>query len=499
MIPEDMGKRTCFSSRLHSINERFPSLVYLGLAFWFAWPRLALPTITNITIAWESVDAGMAYSFRMRLITTVVLIICIFAFALFEKHLGRLPESLAFLCVGGAFAACGTALLFLSLYYAPTAALFDSASIIIGIGRSILLLRCMLLFGGLAPQRVLLMTAIAFCLASTMEILFRVLPVEAGIVGLCLFPLISMLFFALSNIPIEGGQERKILPNRVENIKPFGSFWRFAFTIFFVSLAAQSVVYFYSQYASAQTSVLSVEIVIIGVTLLLITYAIIFPSSYNFNNIYYPTILVIMLMLALLFVSPEGDAWPLMVSRAALQIFGLLIWCLLSYIAYQSKLSPIKVFGFGYGLHLLGGILGYAVGYELSFDFSSDGVNFLFICLILAIIVLAISIAIYPPRTMKDLLLAIPDDDFENPNQVEKTGAWEQVCNQVAEKGNLTSREREVMTLLAKGRGSNYISETLGVSLSTIYTHTRSIYRKLDVHSREELMDVIDNYLNLNR
>jgi DNA-binding NarL/FixJ family response regulator len=50
----------------------------------------------------------------------------------------------------------------------------------------------------------------------------------------------------------------------------------------------------------------------------------------------------------------------------------------------------------------------------------------------------------------------------------------------------LTSREKEILTLLARGCFYKEISQKLGVSLSTVATHLRHIYEKLHVQSRTE-------------
>ena len=48
----------------------------------------------------------------------------------------------------------------------------------------------------------------------------------------------------------------------------------------------------------------------------------------------------------------------------------------------------------------------------------------------------------------------------------------------------LTARELEVLALVAEGRTDAEVAETLVVSLRTVHAHLRSIYRKLDVHTR---------------
>ena len=55
----------------------------------------------------------------------------------------------------------------------------------------------------------------------------------------------------------------------------------------------------------------------------------------------------------------------------------------------------------------------------------------------------------------------------------------------------LSARELEVLDLFAQGRSANWIAENLTISKNTVRTHLRAIYSKLDVHSRQELLDFL--------
>lgn len=59
----------------------------------------------------------------------------------------------------------------------------------------------------------------------------------------------------------------------------------------------------------------------------------------------------------------------------------------------------------------------------------------------------------------------------------------------------LSNREAEVAALIAQGRSKNYIAETLFVSQNTVRTHAKNAYAKLDIHSNQELIDLVrDHY-----
>ena len=53
---------------------------------------------------------------------------------------------------------------------------------------------------------------------------------------------------------------------------------------------------------------------------------------------------------------------------------------------------------------------------------------------------------------------------------------------------SLTARERQVFERLSEGRTNREIADALHLSVVTVATHVRKIFRKLGVHSRQELI-----------
>lgn len=62
---------------------------------------------------------------------------------------------------------------------------------------------------------------------------------------------------------------------------------------------------------------------------------------------------------------------------------------------------------------------------------------------------------------------------------------------EIALSHSLSARETDVFMLLAQGRSRPYICEVLYLSDGTVKTHVSHIYRKFDVHSRQELLDAV--------
>lgn len=62
----------------------------------------------------------------------------------------------------------------------------------------------------------------------------------------------------------------------------------------------------------------------------------------------------------------------------------------------------------------------------------------------------------------------------------------------IAEQAELTKREREVLAMMARGRDLAYICEELCLSRNTVKGYQKSLYAKLGVHSKQEVIDLAD-------
>ncbi len=85
---------------------------------------------------------------------------------------------------------------------------------------------------------------------------------------------------------------------------------------------------------------------------------------------------------------------------------------------------------------------------------------------------------------------ALQDD---NPLAPERLGRFKRKCLSIADTYLLSRKETEVLFLLAKGHNSSAIQKSLYISEGTTNTHMRNIYRKLDVHSQQELIAMVES------
>ncbi len=87
------------------------------------------------------------------------------------------------------------------------------------------------------------------------------------------------------------------------------------------------------------------------------------------------------------------------------------------------------------------------------------------------------------------LPIELPTDTTSNSKTLDEC------CSELGAEYGLTKREIEICILLAKGRNGRAISEQCYLSYNTVKTHVKHIYMKLDVHSQQELIDLVEDMI----
>nr|WP_282438062.1 LuxR C-terminal-related transcriptional regulator [Slackia exigua] len=67
---------------------------------------------------------------------------------------------------------------------------------------------------------------------------------------------------------------------------------------------------------------------------------------------------------------------------------------------------------------------------------------------------------------------------------------FEERLDSLAKRYGLTEREKDITKLIAQGNTVKKTAALLYVSPGTVQSHMKNIYRKLDVHSRQEVIDM---------
>lgn len=168
--------------------------------------------------------------------------------------------------------------------------------------------------------------------------------------------------------------------------------------------------------------------------------------------------------------------------NASYFILFMVVWLLLSWVAFYGEIPACRVFGEAFFLAGLGMALGWVGGIALHLQFGDTRDAF---TMGVGLVVVAFFSFGFNVRDFPSLVTHSGRDGKRREPDERRPSVIAQI-----EEG-LSPRECDVFAYLAQGYGSEYIAEQLGVSYHTVRAHVRSIYKKLDVHSREELLDKV--------
>lgn len=197
-------------------------------------------------------------------------------------------------------------------------------------------------------------------------------------------------------------------------------------------------------------------------------------------------------VLAGLFLSGMGEVTASAVVSAARSLVSILIYLRLFEAVGKRGIHPIVAYGTGravYEIALVTGLSLYAAvqGKEFFETLPFNAVYFAVACVAL-LLLNSFSSALKLPYLQK----VAPEAEALGAGAVTIAGQAGDPCAVVIERHHLSEREGEVLRLTCKGHTKKRIADTLGLSEDTIRYHSRNLYSKLGVHSRQELLDLVE-------
>lgn len=152
----------------------------------------------------------------------------------------------------------------------------------------------------------------------------------------------------------------------------------------------------------------------------------------------------------------------------------------------MSRLAPFRLFArtrfYDYISASIGCVCGLATAWAVSFD----AVLAVKISIMVAV---ALSFVSSYCRESRFPELDILEEEID---PADPYAALKRKCRIVCNRYELSPRQYDVLVLVAQGRNAKYVQQALTISCSTAQTHIRNIYNKTGVHSRQELLDLIE-------
>ena len=386
--------------------------------------------------------------------------------------------SLATIEVG---AACVVAGIF---FESSPGALSYTGALLTGFGSAVLTLLWGESYASLDPGKTMLSTFGAFLCASVFVLAFSAVSLYTLCLSALLLPLASYAMLGHKRFSLDKDAPSSI---REELSKQPSAVVRTPVFVVLVSLVLGSMNQFSSPYLQG-LDFNNPELKFLATLFIAVVGVVAFKARSSFSvstllqaSTIIPAVFLVLLPFLHEYYMPLG-----FISSVGISLLRIAVWVYLARMCTVSGISPLVCFGFGLGAHYLG--LGAGEQFmRLLFGsgaFDESVRLFAFSLFLLFLLVVAYVVG------------AKPLSQTERTTQRKGSGPrrFHEKLGEVAEAHGLTEREAEMLEYLAKGYSSKAIQQTLHISASTVSAHSGSIYRKLGVHSKEEVAAIVRDW-----
>ena len=195
-------------------------------------------------------------------------------------------------------------------------------------------------------------------------------------------------------------------------------------------------------------------------------------------------------------------AISILLINVGYEFFDILTWILFVDVSRRRNENALHIFGLGVAFMFAGMGVGTLAGKACDALIASGDVQISVVAMLATLCLVVVAFMVLPEGVVSQLQQTMRTSRKDKePEQAPAAapadataGRLEQHCACVARDFGLTPRESEVIVLLAYGRTLSIIARDLQIAKGTARTHIENIYRKLDVHKQQELIDLVETY-----
>ena len=359
--------------------------------------------------------------------------------------------------------------------------LYLAGSLLTGVGSGIVVVLWAELLASLGSQRTVNYSVVSLLIAAVAYLLVRLLPIDVAQLVVALLPLVSMGCFVhfKRSVPRPPRAMRNV---RVREKPPVRMM---VIAVFFgVSFGAMKglIAPVGDDWIGVRDQ-LNIIAIAGGALAVFVTMSV---YKMDFDHLTYQ--IALPLMAAGFLFLPLHEPWNVIgtaVHQFGYQYFYIVLWALWPVLA--SRGVPAGwIAGWGLLSIQLGQFAGsIAAALAVNVVDTDLGMAMLSAGIIFAILIIAL-FALGSGKASTGWGYVKPMEEADAATDFEKAGT------RIARRCRLSPREIEVLFLLAKGRNRAYIREELVIGDETVKSHVKSIYRKVDVHSQQDLIDLIE-------
>lgn len=483
------------------------TFLYMGFGLYWAWVYLSFNSLPIV----GSLSDGVPVIPLLHVISGFVGVV-VFVAVVVLRHRIEKSSHLDSACWVAAFITTLGTLLYTLPVKEVSLQVVLTGGIVSGAASPIVILAWGIAYCSLDARAVAATTAGSFALAGVMYLIVSLLPNPISGITVALLPIVSVgllqaCFNSMPSISVVLNQKMQSSNHEVRDFLFHTGNGRVMLGLVLTMFVCGGMrIYIMNQKQSVYEEPLLMALPIIVVALAFLIYAAtVSRNSLNLGREYRALMPLVALAVVIAALSGEYSETSFVLVSAGCAVIDLLTWILVIEIVRSTRFAALLVLAAGrMAIHF-----GMALGETCALAFPSAITWFL----IVSILILTFTAGhmfldrdttfLFEPPTPGELpgLASISSSTpnikedserksiREEENQADSLGKR---INVVAKTYGLSPRETEVLMLWATGHGSRAIEEKLVVSAGTVKTHLRHIYEKCDVHSRADILDLLD-------
>ena len=473
-------------------------LRYLGMGIYLAWIySVQFGSVTSPSpIPGATVEPLFLIS---NFINALTLIIC----ALNAHRLMAYPKrtilpwiAAIIMCAGTLFMALPSTLLAetqVGGYFATIASV--SGAVLTGLGLAVIILIWSQFYAALPMRQVALYYSSSFILATIIHFLIVALEPHVALLITAALPIMSVVCFvgSMNMIKLQQTTADSTLRNEANAIAAVlerDSNQKWSFPVRPMLLMAA---YSFTMNFCRTTGGVVNDLTMLGVSfaaLVVLVFAIFFFDRFDVRYLFR---IALPLMVAGALLQPFLQDSGLLIAGIMLNMshasFVILTMIVLSTICSRYGVLAIWLFGLTRAARVIASVVGSYLGTSAWATLDQSGI--MLITDIVVIVLVAFSMFLLNETDLETTWGITPIKTRHETASYRESLAGR--CAQVARKSGLTLREEEILALLAQGKSTPRIQQELCISNGTAKSHIRHIYAKLNVHSRDEVIQLINS------